>query len=128
MFRLIRHHNLLNDNFFSDFFNTSNTPLLELDIIENEESYRVLADLPGYQKEDIQVGVDKGYLTITAERIKEETESKELRSERFYGKLKRSFYIGDYTVDDLSGTFKDGVLEIIITKKEDEKKKFLEIK
>lgn len=130
-----------NRDFFEDFFNDFNiaTPsitntLMKTDIKETKKGYELLVDLPGISKDDVKVSIENGYLQIEAE-VKRETdekdnESKFIRRERYYGNMKRSYYVGDISIDDVKGTFKDGVLTIQIPKelKKVPEKKYLELK
>ncbi|MGI6360001.1 MAG: Hsp20/alpha crystallin family protein [Acholeplasmatales bacterium] len=129
-----------NRDFFEDFFNDFNvtTPsitnaLMKTDIKETKKGYELLVDLPGIQKEDVKVSIENGYLQIEAE-IKQENDEKDadskyIRRERYYGQVKRSYYVGDISIDDVKGSFKDGVLKIQIPKevKKVQEKKYLEL-
>lgn len=116
------------DDFFRGFFvrpvemgAPSEAPQLKMDVKENGQSYVVHAELPGIKKEDIHVAIDGGVVSITAER-KQEKEVKEgeriLRSERYYGKVSRSFQLGQ-DIDEAKAVakFNDGVLELTLPKK-----------
>ena len=107
---------------------------MKTDIKETKKGYELLVDLPGISKDDVKVSIENGYLQIEAE-VKRETdekdnESKFIRRERYYGNMKRSYYVGDISIDDVKGTFKDGVLTIQIPKelKKVPEKKYLELK
>ena len=127
------------DNFFDDpFFRREKSvhPLMKTDIKETDKSYIINMDLPGFDKKDIQIDVENGYLNINAKsdtsNKEEEEEGKFIRRERYYGECSRSFYIGeDFCEDDIKATFKNGILSLDIPKvKEEEKKeekKFIEI-
>lgn len=116
------------DDFFRGFFvrpvemgASAEGPQLKMDVKENGQSYVVHAELPGIKKEDIHVAIDGGVVSITAER-KQEKEVKEgeriLRSERYYGKVSRSFQLGQ-DIDEAKAVakFNDGVLELTLPKK-----------
>jgi HSP20 family protein len=87
----------------------------------------VTAELPGVKKEDIDVSVENGVLTITAE-TRSETEEKEgdrvIRQERRYGRYLRSLRLGK-TVDEkrVKASYRDGILELILPKAEEVKPK-----
>ena len=90
-------------------------------------------DIPGFDKNDISIETKNDYLIITAEKNNEEEEKDEDKKyichERTYGKYQRSFYIGDIETDEISAEFKDGILKIIVPKKEKSSdKKMIEIK
>jgi len=92
-----------------------------MDVKEQGENYVVHAELPGVKKEDIHVVVDGNQVSISAE-VKQEKEVKEgdrvLRSERYFGKVSRSFQIGQ-EIDDSKATakFNEGVLELTLPKR-----------
>jgi len=96
-------------------------PDIKLDVKEQDKAYVVHAEMPGIKKEDIHVSIDGPVVSISAER-KEEKEVKEgervLRSERYFGKVSRSFNLGQ-DVDDAAAKakFADGVLELTLPKK-----------
>jgi len=94
---------------------------IRIDMKEGDKAYTVHAEMPGVKKEDIHVTIDGNTVSISAE-VKKDSEEKEgekvLRSERYYGKVYRSFGL-DREVDEAnaSATFKDGVLELVLPKK-----------
>lgn len=96
-------------------------PVLKIDVKEDGENYTVHADLPGVPKEDIQVNIEGAVVSISAEK-KRLVENKEgerlLRSERHYGKVSRSFQLGQ-EIDEsrAQARFADGVLELTLPKK-----------
>lgn len=96
-------------------------PTIKVDVKEQDKQYAIHAELPGIKKEDIHVHVDGPVVSISAER-KEEKQMKEgervLRTERTYGKVSRSFQLGQ-DVDESAATakFVDGVLELTLPKK-----------
>jgi HSP20 family protein len=94
---------------------------IKIDLKEDDKAYTVKADIPGVKKEDIHVSVEGNRVSISAE-TKMEKEEKEgekvLRSERYCGKVARSFTL-THDVDDASAKAKysDGVLELTLPKK-----------
>ncbi len=101
---------------------------LKVEVSEEDNSYKVLAEIPGVKKEDIQVTIDGDQVSIGAE-VKQEKETSEnggrvLHSERYYGKLSRTFRLGHEV--DQSGAqakYNDGVLELVLPKKATENAK-----
>ena len=95
-------------------------PQIKVEVSEEDKAYRVKAEIPGVKKEDIHVTVDGKQISISAE-IKKKTEEKEgakvIRSERYYGKVSRSFTL-DQEIDENSAQAKytDGVLELVLSK------------
>ena len=96
--------------------------IMKTDVQENETSYNLSMDLPGFRKEDVKVTLKDGYLTVSAEKNNSvEDEEKEngryIRRERVYGSCSRSFYVGkDIPETDIKGEFKHGILRLNIPK------------
>lgn len=116
------------DDFFRGFFvrpvdfgTPAEAPSIKIDVKEQDKAYVVHAEMPGIKKEDIHINIDGAMVSISAER-KQEKEVKEgervLRVERSFGKVSRSFQLGQ-DVDDgaASAKFTDGVLELTLPKK-----------
>ena len=83
--------------------------LMKTDVHENEEDYEMDVDLPGFKKDQIQINLENGYLTISAA----------IRQERYEGSMQRSFYVGEgVKTEDVKAKFEDGVLKLCIPKKE----------
>ena len=101
-----------------------------VDVMENEQEVRVLADLPGIRKEDVSITLENGVLTINGERkVEEEKKDNNLHfSERVYGHFSRSFTIGELVQQEkIEASFKDGVLTVVLPKAEKAKPKKIEI-
>ncbi len=99
----------------------TSAPSISVDVIERENAYVVHADLPGINKEAIDVSIDGAQLTISAERKNEKSVSetdKVLRTERQYGKTTRTFQF-EHELDEAqsSARFNHGVLELLLPKK-----------
>jgi HSP20 family protein len=102
-----------------------------VDITEDEKEWVVKADLPEVKKEDVNVTVENGVLTITGERKfeKEEKDKKYHRIERSYGNFLRSFTLPDAADSSkVTAEFKDGVLKVHLPKGEKAKPKAVEVK
>ncbi len=115
------------------FFSTMGsmiTPTFKVDISEDEQAFFLSADIPGVRKEDVKVTMDEDVLCISAERSQEEDEKNKNyhRVERSWGSLSRSFTIG-FNVDseNIKASYDNGVLKIVVPKKEPEPKKSKEI-
>lgn len=95
--------------------------MIKMDVKEGEKEYTVHAEMPGVPKEAIEVAIDGNAVSISAE-VKKESEEKEgekvLRSERYYGKVYRSFTLGqDVDETNAKAKFENGVLELVLPKK-----------
>lgn len=123
---------LLNNLFDNDFFNVmSNRGNFRADLKETNDSYLVVADLPGVKKGDIDIEFQNNNLVITAKRDESVEDSKEsyVRRERHYGEFRRSFYIDNVDEDKVEAKFEEGVLRILLPKltKDDENKRKIDI-
>lgn len=102
-----------------------------VDIFERQDHLVIRAEVPGVQKEDMDVRIENGVLTLHSERKQETdvTEENAHRMERLYGAFTRSFALPT-TVDatKVTATYKDGVLEVTVPKAETAKPKMVEIK
>jgi len=111
------------DDFFEDeFFKERTRDLMRTDIREKDDKYIVDIDLPGFEKDNINLTLNNGYLEVSAKSEKEnkdETEGKIVRQERFYGACSRKFYVGEDVVEEnIQAEFKNGILKIEVPKKE----------
>ena len=123
---------LFDDFFDEDFFPTSEflpkkeRNLMKTDIKEKKDKYLLDIDLPGFEKENINLSLKDGYLNIHAKVNKEEKKDDDERfvhQERFYGECSRSFYVGDdIKEEDIHAEFKNGILKVEIPKKQIENK------
>lgn len=97
---------------------------LSVDVTEDDEAVTVTADLPGYDRDDIDVTVEDRRLTISAEREREETEKAEEefhRRERSFRRQTRTIRLpADIDKEATSATYQNGVLEITLPKAEEE--------
>lgn len=116
---------LFDDFFEDDFFPKKERNLMKTDIVEKKDKFILDIDLPGFEKENINLSLDNGYLNISAKVEKEDKKDDEklLRQERFYGECSRSFYVGeDIKEEEIEAKFKNGILKIEVPKKEIEDK------
>ena len=111
------------ENAFNDFFkptlfngyNTSN--LMKTDIKETDQAFELAVDLPGFDKQDLKLSLEDGYLTIEAQK-QEKNEEKYLRRERSCS-YKRSYYVGkQITEEDVKAKYDNGVLNLTVPKKQ----------
>ena len=123
------------DDFLSDPFDsvfgtparsTARKPLpttMRTDIKETDTTFEIDIDLPGFKKENVHAEIEDGYLTIEASTESENEEKDEagtyLRKERFTGKCRRSFYVGeDISEEDIHAKFENGILSVTVPKKQ----------
>lgn len=101
-----------------------------VDVEEKDKEYVFTADVPGLQKDDVNVEIDKGLLKIRGERKedKEEKGKNFLRKEHFYGSFNRVFPLPtDAKTDDVKADYKNGVLTIRVARAEELKPKSVKI-
>ncbi len=105
------------DNLLDDFIKDDKEfGSMKCDIYESDGKYHVEMDIPGFDKNDITVDCEDGYLTIEASKNyeKEDKNKKYIRRERTYGKVKRQFYVGNVDEENIKAEFKDGVLKVTV--------------
>ena len=129
---------LFGENLFDDFFDDSferelramnrnplygkhGRNLMKTDVRENGDNYELAIDLPGFVKDEIQVDLKDGTLTVSAskglDKDEQDKDGRYIRRERYYGSSSRSFYVGDgVTTDDMKAKFEDGILKISVPK------------
>lgn len=96
--------------------------LMKTDIKEKEDTYELQIDLPGFQKDEIKVQLENGYLVISAARgLDQDEQEKEtgkyIRRERYAGSCQRSFYVGtSVQQEDIKAEFKHGILSLTVPK------------
>ena len=99
--------------------------LMTTDVRELENSYELDMDLPGFKKDEVQIDVQNGYLTVSAVKglnKDEKQDGKYIRQERYAGQCSRSFYVGEgVEAKDVSAKFEDGILKISLPKAEQKK-------
>ena len=94
---------------------------MKTDVRETDNSYELDVDLPGFKKDEINVEIADGYLTIQAskglDKDQQDKDGKYIRQERYAGSCSRSFYIGeDVPVEDISAKYEDGILRLSVPK------------
>ena len=100
--------------------------MMKTDVKETEKGYEVAVDLPGFKKDEIQLELNDGYLTISAEKglDKEEKDKKDkyIRRERYAGSMSRTFYVGEsVTENDIHAKYENGILTLDVPKEEAKK-------
>ncbi len=119
------------DDIFDDLLVNERSNIARCDIYEKDNKYHIEMDIPGYKKEDIKIKFENNYLNISAQKNSEEDnkDKKYIRRERNYSKFERSIYLGDADENNIEAEYKDGILNIIISKKEENSsKKYIEVK
>ena len=99
---------------------------MKTDVREKEDGYEIDMDLPGFKKDQVELTLENGYLTVTAnkgfDKDEKDTKGRMIRQERYAGSMQRSFYVGDnMTEEDVKAHFEDGVLHLNLPKKDAKK-------
>ena len=116
--------------FFDDSFFKGDENI-KSDIYEKDGRLVVEMEAPGYTKDDINISIDKGTLSISFEKEENEEENKKYlhRERKSYSKVSRSFYLGDIDEENIDASFKNGILVVSAPKKKEiETKKTISIK
>lgn len=120
------------DSMMKNFYESMSWPIgdssiggIRVDVKEDKDNYKLEAELPGVNKEDIRLELRDDIMTLSVEKNEQIKEEKEnyLRQERRYGNFSRSFYVDDVNVDKIKAKFRDGILYITLPKKEPGKSK-----
>ena len=116
------------DDFENEFFGRKNPlygkhskNMMKTDIRETDHSYELDIDLPGFKKEDIDITLENGYLTISTskgiDKDEKDNDGKYIRRERYSGSMSRSFYVGEgITHEDIKAKYEDGILKLSMPK------------
>ncbi len=96
--------------------------LMKTDVRETDNTYELDVDLPGFKKDEVQLDLKDGYLTISAakglDKDQEDKKGKYIRQERYAGACSRSFFVGDgIEPRDVSAKFEDGILRVSLPKR-----------
>ena len=127
---------IFGENLFDDFMDDFAFPdidkklygkhaphIMKTDVKEKDNAYEVAIDLPGFKKDEIQIQLENGYVTVSAakglDKDEKDKEGKYIRRERYAGSCSRSFYIGEgVTQDEIRARFEDGILRLTVPKKD----------
>lgn len=116
-----------NGDLFPRFFdNETRQSLPAVNIIEGKDDYRIDVAAPGLNKEDFKINLENNVLTVSSEKEEkqEEKDEKVMRKEFSYYSFSRSFTLPQtVNADKIKAMHKDGILQVIIPKKEEAKEK-----
>ena len=118
------------DDFFKPMF-FEESKELRTNIKENETTYELELELPGYQKEEIKISLDQGYLTVSATKATKEGDSSKYLRREIAESTSRSYYVGsDLTREQIKAKYQNGILCLTIPKevpKKEEESHLIEI-
>ena len=109
------------DSFFKPMFYEEKFNTMKTDITETETAYCMDVEIPGFEKKDINLSLENGYLTISAKKEDKEEDKKGnyIRRERSYSAT-RSYYVGDVDKDKVKASYENGILKVEIPKEQPE--------
>ena len=96
--------------------------MMKTDVRETEDTYEMDIDLPGFKKDELNLDLKNGYLTIQAtkglDKDEKDKNGKYIRQERYAGSMSRSFYVGEVPMEAVKARYEDGILRISLPKQE----------
>ncbi len=110
------------DSFFRPFYVDSESSFMKTDIKETEKDYILDVEMPGFEKKDISLKFESGYITISAKKENNEENSRYLRRERAVS-CSRSYYMGDVDEKQIKAKYENGVLMVTVPKDKPEQVK-----
>ena len=128
---------IFGENLFDDFFRFPDfdrdvekklygkhaAQVMKTDVHEHDDHYEIVIDLPGFKKDQINLELQNGYLTVSAAKGLDKDEKAEkgkknyVKRERYYGSYTRSFDVSAVEVDKIDAEYSDGVLKLTMPKK-----------
>lgn len=107
------------DNIFQPIYGRDNGKM-KTDVQTSDSGYVFDIDMPGFKKEEIDLTLDKGYLTVSANKNEEESDENKnyLFKERRTTSCSRTFYVGEVNEDGMKASLNNGILNIVVPKKE----------
>lgn len=116
---------------FGEMDRWTGLPMPKVEVHEDDKAFRVSAELPGMDENDVEVILRDDRLTIKGEKKEEKTEEKRegySYSERTYGRFERSFPVGpDVKAEEIAAEFRKGVLTVTLPKTEEARKTYRKI-
>ena len=96
---------------------------MKTDVHAHDDHYEIDIDLPGFQKDELTLNLENGYLTVGAakglDKEQKDKKGKVIRQERYAGAMRRTFYVGEaLTEEDIHAKYENGVLSLTIPKKD----------
>lgn len=107
------------NNLFRPFYVEEEASLMKTDIRETDNSYLMDVEMAGFDKKDISLKFESGYLTVSAKKTDKEENANYIRRERAYS-CSRSYYLGDVNEKEIKAKYNNGVLEVVVPKEKPE--------
>ena len=107
------------DSFFRPFFTEETSSFMKTDVKETKTTYEMEIEMPGFAREQINMTLENGYITVSAKR-QDNSDDKYLKRERT-SSFSRSYYVGDVNKADVKAKYVDGVLTVSVPKQTQQK-------
>ena len=107
------------NSLFRPFYVEEGATLMKTDIRETENAYLMDVEMAGFDKKDIELKFESGYLTVSAKKSDKEEHDNYIRRERAYS-CSRSYYLGDVSEKEIKAKYQNGVLEVTVPKQKPE--------
>lgn len=120
-----KNNDLIDDafnSFFRPFYVDDDASIMKTDISENEKEYLMDVEMAGFDKSDIALKFENGYLTVSAKKQEKEEDKKYIRRERAFS-CSRSYYLGDVNEKLIKAKYENGILQIVVPKEKPEEVK-----
>ncbi|MGN1066261.1 MAG: Hsp20/alpha crystallin family protein [Candidatus Fimimonas sp.] len=120
-----KNNDLIDDafnSFFRPFYVDDDASIMKTDISENEKEYLMDVEMAGFDKSDIALKFENGYLTVSAKKQEKEEDKKYIRRERAFS-CSRSYYLGDVNEKLIKAKYENGILQIVVPKQKPEEVK-----
>lgn len=118
-----RRKDFFDEVFNEPIFSRKESEIMKTDITEKDGNYIFEIELPGIEKENVNIDLENGYLMVFAKmskEVEEEKKEKYIYRERYIGESSRSFYVGDtITEEDVKASFKNGILTVVVPVKKE---------
>jgi HSP20 family protein len=99
-----------------------------IDVYQDKDHFTVVAEVPGMKREELDLSLHNGVLTISGERKREEKSDQGFRSERFVGRFQRSVTLpASVDANKVKASYQDGLLKVVLPKSEEAKPKQIEV-
>lgn len=107
------------DYFFKPIYYSPKKETMKTDIKETDNRYELSVDMPGFEKKDIKITLDNGYITVEAGKEERQDDERHfVRRERSFS-CSRSYYVGEHVSEnDVKAKYENGVLFLTVPKEQ----------
>ena len=99
-----------------------------VDVYQDKDQFAVVAELPGFKKDEIEISLHQGALTIAGERKQERGDKEGVRAERYFGRFQRTVTLpAAVNAEQVRASFQDGILKVELPKAEEAKPKQIQV-